>query len=460
MRASLCSCEFNHVELTRSCGFSGPMSGVHMYEKEYLGSVQQMALSVTHCAALCDGKIHIHPLDSHRSTTEERILPHQGVTSMVLCGDILLYSTSQGTLHHYHCIDSQQLNEFHHTTNSGTASTGGQSVPIQWVSAAPSAPHLLATPCIAVFGDARGRAFLYSAVDDRVLEISNFPVCDRVLWDISPSVTVLHPSALGFPCFAAVDLKTRTLQPFVYEPMTLRGPSFRALAATKFPHHMSPLFIQDGIAFGLRPNGSITSISLASHDALVALTGSGHQRRSSDKLRTCFAQCLLLGRFRSAWDVALNLHQPELWSQLAARALDCLHVDLAVECYREMRQPAMVQALQRIATSDDTHFVAGTICLLLGDYQRAQQLFLASSQPLCALQMRQDLHHWEQALQLASTLAPAQIPLICRQYAQQCEIRSEYQQALDLYNRALTAVPGPTGAPVALPATHLRSVSS
>jgi len=51
---------------------------------------------------------------------------------------------------------------------------------------------------------------------------------------------------------------------------------------------------------------------------------------------------------------------------------------------------------------------AGHVALVFDDYTSAQQLFLASSRPVAALEMRRDLLHWEQALKLAQTLAPEQ----------------------------------------------------
>jgi WD repeat-containing protein 19 len=41
-----------------------------------------------------------------------------------------------------------------------------------------------------------------------------------------------------------------------------------------------------------------------------------------------------------------------------------------------------------------------------------QELFLASSRPITALEMRRDLLHWEQALKLAQTLSIDHIPEI------------------------------------------------
>lgn len=80
-------------------------------------------------------------------------------------------------------------------------------------------------------------------------------------------------------------------------------------------------------------------------------------------------------------------------------------------------------ALQHLLHIEDKNLLSGHICLLFGDYQRAQELFLASSQPLEALHMRRNLLHWEQALKLAQTLDSDSIPEICVRFGQQLEFR-------------------------------------
>ena len=50
-------------------------------------------------------------------------------------------------------------------------------------------------------------------------------------------------------------------------------------------------------------------------------------------------------------------------------------------------------------------------------------MFLSSSKPLSALEMRRDLLQWEQALRLAQSLDPSQISHICTQFAQQLEFK-------------------------------------
>ena len=44
--------------------------------------------------------------------------------------------------------------------------------------------------------------------------------------------------------------------------------------------------------------------------------------------------------------------------------------------------------------AEERTLLAGHLCVLLGDHQAAQDLFLQSSQPTCALEMRRDLLQW------------------------------------------------------------------
>ncbi|KAK2164923.1 hypothetical protein LSH36_57g01034 [Paralvinella palmiformis] len=79
--------------------------------------------------------------------------------------------------------------------------------------------------------------------------------------------------------------------------------------------------------------------------------------------------------------------------------------------------------------------------MFLEDFNLAQDLFLASSFPGAALDMRRDLLHWDAALQLAKALAPEQIPYISKEYAQQLEFTGDYANALMHYEKGITKDP-------------------
>ena len=69
-------------------------------------------------------------------------------------------------------------------------------------------------------------------------------------------------------------------------------------------------------------------------------------------------------------------------------------------------------------------------------YDEAQEVFLQSARPLAALEMRKDLKHWDQAMQLATKLAPEQLPGLSAECAGLLEHRGEFEAALQNYEQA------------------------
>jgi hypothetical protein len=64
-----------------------------------------------------------------------------------------------------------------------------------------------------------------------------------------------------------------------------------------------------------------------------------------------------------------------------------------------------------------------------------QELFLKSSAPRAALEMRVDLKHWQEALRLAQQMDPEAVPVICKEQAQMMEVVGDYQQARAYYQQ-------------------------
>eukprot|EP00976_Prorocentrum_cordatum_P116382 1196153-Prorocentrum_minimum.AAC.1 len=71
------------------------------------------------------------------------------------------------------------------------------------------------------------------------------------------------------------------------------------------------------------------------------------------------------------------------------------------------------------------------------DYNVAQELFLKSSQPLAALEMRKDLKQWDHALKLAKNLKPEELGHIYREYGTLLEMRGDHETALSCYERSI-----------------------
>ena len=74
-----------------------------------------------------------------------------------------------------------------------------------------------------------------------------------------------------------------------------------------------------------------------------------------------------------------------------------------------------------------------------------QELFLRSSLPKAALEMRKDLKHWSEALKLADQLDPESIPSICKEHAASLEMTGEYSNAKGHYQQVGAAGRIPVG---------------
>lgn len=143
-----------------------------------------------------------------------------------------------------------------------------------------------------------------------------------------------------------------------------------------------------------------------------------------------------MGDLKGAWEAAAQLKSREVWGVLCDSALHAMDVDLAIWVFRHQQAASMVMSLERIRHIEDKNLLAGHILVLKdGEYDAAQDLFMRSSYPKAALEMRRDLKHWEEAMKLAEQMDPDSIGSISRNYAGMLEVRGDYPAALDNYQQ-------------------------
>ncbi|VDK67285.1 unnamed protein product, partial [Onchocerca ochengi] len=109
--------------------------------------------------------------------------------------------------------------------------------------------------------------------------------------------------------------------------------------------------------------------------------------------------------------------------------------------FKQIDAVDIVWSLEEIQDTEETILLNAYLALILGNLDVAEQLFLQSSKPREALNMRRDLLHWDKALDLAARLAPEEIPMISKEYAQQLEFMGNYSQALTQYENGLIENP-------------------
>ena len=288
--------------------------------------------------------------------------------------------------------------------------------------------------------DSNGDGFLYNPVTGDFTPIPEFPSrCSQVMWDKSDkNIIMVHDGA---------DLHT-----YVYAPITIRGPMMMKLGPLEIDANggisMQPQSfpLQSGWAPILTHDGEITCMTLAGQLNAVTSPTYDHndekERNNKERQLLRFTQNLALLRLKDAWTAALNLNKHRYWHALANKAMQVMDIEMAIRVYRQIGDAGMVMGLESLKYLEDKNLLAGHIALLFMDYSMAQDLFLSSSRPLSALEMRRDLLHWDQALKLATTLSPNAVPEISVEYAQQLEFKGEYENGLKMYESALNAMDG------------------
>ena len=83
---------------------------------------------------------------------------------------------------------------------------------------------------------------------------------------------------------------------------------------------------------------------------------------------------------------------------LAKAALKKLDTEFASRIYRHLGNVGMVWSLGEIKDIEDKKLLSGHVAMILGDYNLAQNLYLQSSSPVEALNMRRDLLQWDQGI--------------------------------------------------------------
>mmetsp|Transcript_13440 Transcript_13440/g.31546 ORF Transcript_13440/g.31546 Transcript_13440/m.31546 type:complete len:1359 (-) Transcript_13440:179-4255(-) len=386
-------------------------SATMVNECEYLASVDHVSMNSTKAAVQYEGSVQLHDIEGDPEGRNTKTFPDtqddSGVSSAHLTEQFLIYSTVMGSIVYYSLEDGTRPNEYRHVEG------------IKKIYPSPTGMRLVVV-------DNNMTGYVYNPVDSTMLEIKNFPHdAENLLWDMKDANV-----------FVVIGKSEATT--FRYRPVGLRGQSAEVVPGpsadnknTKRPSAFSAMVLHGGEVTFQASNGMMQTLTLASHSALARIPEGG----STDEIK--FQQAIAIGRLDQAYEIALDLETAEAWAALRMAALESLDVQTAIKVGRQTKDASTVLALQRLVTAEDKNLLAGSIALLLRDYSLAQDLLLASARPVTALEMRCDLMQWDQAMRLAETLAPLQIPHICLQYAEQLQAKGEYEMALERYQKAM-----------------------
>lgn len=397
-------------------------------EQEYIGSVESVSLNGTHACVLIDGRVYLHQIErgDGKTTIFPRKEDDKSITCASIVGNFLIYAHSNGRLQYYSLIDGQEVNEYKHANGIRKCFPNHEGTRVALI-------------------DTSGTAWLYNPINDDCIQIADFPVtADRILWDSSDSTI-----------FVACD--QFNLHTFVYSQVEVGGSGVRCLgdvelglqwelriepSPSPLQHGQIAVLVVDGTVTCQQASGGLYQQRLKSHD----MSSNAHVADAVERQKGCMLQALALNRFPLAFKIGLALNARELWLAMGRRALECLDISWAKKAYRQAPAAGMVMYLDRIQTVEDKLLLSGHVSALFGDFAKARGYFLQSCSPKTALDMHCDFLQWDQALQLAQTLAPHRLGDIYLKSAMQLEGKNQNEQALSHYEMAMRDhVPGTRG---------------
>lgn len=183
---------------------------------------------------------------------------------------------------------------------------------------------------------------------------------------------------------------------------------------------VKPLILSNGYLHCFTQMGNVQGQYLASHSYIPSWKGSEDSTEGNYRF---FLQNLMLHRYSFCLESAEYLKENYLFEVLGRKCLQALEFNVAIRAFQSANNLSMVLTIQSFLDEDEKNILLGNVAMILGDYDLAQELFLKSSNPILALNMRCDIQDWLLALNLAKTIAPEQEPIICRKLAMQIEVK-------------------------------------
>ncbi|KAL3267293.1 hypothetical protein HHI36_011424 [Cryptolaemus montrouzieri] len=380
-------------------------------DRQYLGGVDSIKMNAEYAAVFYEDKIQLHMIEHPEADQEEKeslIFPNDNrddnITCYVITADFLIYGTDSGDIIYFCLEEWNHANEHKHSI---------------------SITHLFVdiTGTRVAFFDVKSLGYIYNAVSDKSIIIPDLPnKITGVTWDSNMADRDV------FIVFNENEVFT-----YVYVQYSIYDSYVKKVGHTALVSKQIPLLMACGEVLAATSGGQLTQIQLNTHNTILR----ANVENNLKTWETYYNKQLALNRFNSAYNSCELIKSKELWSKLAEECMKHLEIALALKIYKKLEDVSMVCSLKNIREIEDIKLICGYVSMFLGDFDRAQNWFLNSSNPQTALEMRRDLLQWEQALELAKKMAPEHISLISREYAQQLEFIGNYSEALIHYEKAL-----------------------
>ncbi|KAJ3227474.1 WD repeat-containing protein 19 [Clydaea vesicula] len=439
------------------------------FKKSFVANIVSISLNAQFSSVLlADGKLYLNSIEEQEQNTIEKskqfqkVFPEKDillkikpgkdfkVTCVELTNEFLIYGTSNGLIHHYVLKEWVLVNEIKHKYGIRNLAVNEKGVKFTFI-------------------DDKNEAYLCNPASNTMLRIvGGLPNSSGMIWNKiinSPAQNQSHRNIF-------VSWNNNSINTFSYQPFTTRGAECVLLGATRLPHGMIPITAINGVLTCLTASGKLSLVPLISNEEIKESNRTGtmlYVPKLSSEVETkneieqgrILQLYYSLGQMKEIWNLIPIIKTTKPWLTLVEQALHVLDILTAKRIYRQiLGNVGMVLTLEDLEWIDDRNLIAGHVSSILGNISLAQDFFLKSSNPIAILELRRDLMHWEQALNLAQTLAPQEVTIIAKEYAHQLEFDgiiffsqllstffklAKYSEAFAMYEKALSTSSTHTG---------------
>ncbi|GMT20667.1 hypothetical protein PFISCL1PPCAC_11964, partial [Pristionchus fissidentatus] len=377
---------------------------------EYLSTVLGVYVNLSHAAVVMDGRLRLQTIleDDHHG--EDGIVrsanfPEQErggrLVDAALTDDFLVFATDTNYIVYFALTEWQVVSEYRH------------SQAVRKIVVEPDGVRL-------ILFDAKMDTYVYSPVDDSLLKLPAIGATIQYKGALWETFTIDRDTFIVFDA--------NEIYVFLLSRDEIGGEGIVYVGKTKLDYGHTPLMLSKGIVCCLTASGRTSGILLQSN-----MTDNVFDKRKPEEFVQMLKQAISLKRWSYAFRLCEYTRQEEMWRDLGKALLRNNQISMARRVFGLIDDVGTVWSLEDIEAMEERSLRAGHLAVLLGDIDAAEGLFLHSTQPVEALNMRRDLLHWPRALALAQTLKPDEIPHISKEYAQQLEYNGQYAEALRHY---------------------------
>ena len=399
--------------------------------KDFYSQITMLALNDKYLSVLTEGKAHLIDL---KTDTTLKIFPLKDTEDIIhfisMTEDYLIYSDSNGRVKIFSIEDNCSCigdYKFDHIIKKIYPNDSG-------------------TKYICI--DELGNVFVYSPVNETVLQLYDKLDFNRALWDKEdPNV------------FVGINKSNSIAYSFNLVLNSLNGPYIRTLkelyyledleeekkknpAETNIESGCYPFLLENGcLSVFNRVEKETKDVILNSHYWLYNWKREGD---SEDGHKKYFIQNYLLEKYKSCLESCKYLNEEDqklYYDKLGKEALNNLDIELAEEAFRYAKNISLVLTVEELKKETEKKVILGHIAAILGKEDLAVELFVSSSQPEKALELRMDLQDWDDALKLAKEYNKNKEPFISQKLAYQYETQNNVNEAMSLYENSYISNP-------------------